>query len=147
MIPQVSLQTKWQYWPSSLMVSSTSHLLMKETYEFADTNNRSSSKVTCWRPYFLWIGIPSTTALQEVSRVTPSIEKVDAHHCASQELIRSPRKCESCESVCRALPATHSQTKSSTMSAASRVSGTRVHLFNLHPSVGSRHTVSIFQRV
>lgn len=31
------------------------------------------------------------------------------------------------------------------MSATSRVSsGTRVHLFSLHPSAGSRHTVSIF---
>jgi hypothetical protein len=46
------------------------------------------------------------------------------------------------ESVWRALPTNVYSTM--TAAAAARVSSTRVHLFNLHPSAGSRHTVGSF---
>ena len=44
-------------------------------HEVCETSELSSQR-TCWRPYFLWIGIPSATSLQAIttSECLPSID-------------------------------------------------------------------------
>jgi hypothetical protein len=107
------------------------------------------SQRTCWRPHFLRIGISGTTTLCEgvASGLSISVDRrVRAHHCTAKRSVgvgQARWQVSICES--RTLPASCSRNHPWPMSATSRAtSGTRVHLFSLHPSAGSRHSVRIF---